>query len=297
MRVLNFGSLNLDYVYTVDHFVRPGETISSTSRTIKHGGKGLNQSVALARAGADVAHAGCIGEGGESLKKMLEKEGVDVSALIRTEEMQGHTVIQVNPDGENCIILYGGSNQRITEEQIGRTLEEYSAGDWLVLQNEINLLPEIVEAAFRRGMRIVLNPSPYNEKLEKVDFHKLSWLLVNEIEAEQITGSDDPDKAWQILHERYPGLSVLITLGKRGSVAYAITENGTEKVSQEAMKVKAVDTTAAGDTFTGYFVAGLMKGEPLKACMEEATKASAISVTRPGAADSIPTRGEMTDKT
>ena len=297
MRVLNFGSLNLDYVYTVDHFVRPGETISSTSRTIKHGGKGLNQSVALARAGADVAHAGCIGEGGESLKKMLEKEGVDVSALIRTEEMQGHTVIQVNPDGENCIILYGGSNQCITAEQIGRTLEEYSAGDWLVLQNEINLLPEIVEAAFRRGMRIVLNPSPYNEKLEKVDFHKLSWLLVNEIEAEQITGSGDPDKAWQILHERYPGLSVLITLGKRGSVAYAMTKNGTEKVSQEAMKVKAVDTTAAGDTFTGYFVAGLMKEEPLKACMEEATKASAISVTRPGAADSIPTRGEMTDKT
>ena len=297
MRVLNFGSLNLDYVYTVDHFVMPGETISSTSRTIKHGGKGLNQSVALARAGADVAHAGCIGEGGESLKEMLEKEGVDVSALIRTEEMQGHTVIQVNPDGENCIILYGGSNQRITEEQIGMTLQEYSAGDWLVLQNEINLLPEIVEAAFKRGMRIVLNPSPYNEKLEKVDFHKLSWLLVNEIEAEQITGSGDPDKAWQILHERYPGLSVLITLGKRGSVAYAMTKNGTEKVSQEAMKVKAVDTTAAGDTFTGYFVAGLMKGEPLKACMEEATKASAISVTRPGAADSIPTRGEMTDKT
>ena len=289
--------MNLDYVYTVDHFVMPGETISSTSRTIKHGGKGLNQSVALARAGADVAHAGCIGEGGESLKEMLEKEGVDVSALIRTEEMQGHTVIQVNPDGENCIILYGGSNQRITEEQIGMTLQEYSAGDWLVLQNEINLLPEIVEAAFKRGMRIVLNPSPYNEKLEKVDFHKLSWLLVNEIEAEQITGSGDPDKAWQILHERYPGLSVLITLGKRGSVAYAMTKNGTEKVSQEAMKVKAVDTTAAGDTFTGYFVAGLMKEEPLKACMEEATKASAISVTRPGAADSIPTRGEMTDKT
>ena len=297
MRVLNFGSLNLDYVYTVDHFVMPGETISSTSRTNKHGGKGLNQSVALARAGADVAHAGCIGEGGESLKKMLEKEGVDVSALIRTEEMQGHTVIQVNPDGENCIILYGGSNQCITEEQIGRTLQEYGAGDWLVLQNEINLLPEIVEQAFSRGMRIVLNPSPYDEKLEKVDFHKLSWLLVNEIEAEQITGSDDPDKAWQILHERYPGLSVLITLGKRGSVAYAMTKNGTEKVSQEAMKVKAVDTTAAGDTFTGYFVAGLMKEEPLKACMEEATKASAISVTRPGAADSIPTRGEVTDKT
>ena len=295
MRVLNFGSLNLDYVYAVDHFVMPGETISSTSRTIKHGGKGLNQSVALVRAGADVAHAGCIGEGGESLKDMLEKEGVDVSALIRTNEMQGHTVIQVNPEGENCIILYGGSNQCITKEQIGRTLREYAAGDWLLLQNEINLLPEIVEEAFRRGMHIVLNPSPCNEALEKIDLHKLSWLLMNEIEAEQITGSNDPDKAWQILHERYPALSVLITLGKRGSVAYAVTENGTEKVSQEAMKVKAVDTTAAGDTYTGYFVAGLMKGTPLKTCMEEATKAAAISVTRPGAADSIPLREEITD--
>ncbi len=295
MRVLNFGSLNLDYVYTVDHFVRPGETISSTSRTIKFGGKGLNQSVALARAGAEVAHAGCIGEGGGSLKERLKKDGVDVSALIRTEEMQGHTVIQVNPEGENCIILYGGSNQCITEEQIGRTLQEYAAGDWLVLQNEINLLPEIVEQAFSRGMRIVLNPSPYDEKLEKVDFHKLSWLLVNEIEAEQITGSDHPDKAWQILHEKYPGLSVLITLGKRGSVAYALTEDGTERVTQEAVRVKAVDTTAAGDTFTGYFIAALMMGKPLKSCMEEAAKASAISVTRPGAADSIPWRKEIED--
>lgn len=293
MRVLNFGSMNLDYVYTVDHFVMPGETISSTSRTIKHGGKGLNQSVALARAGADVAHAGCIGEGGESLKEMLKENGVDVSALVRTDEMQGHTVIQVNPDGENCIILYGGSNQCITEEQIGRTLQEYGAGDWLVLQNEINLLPEIVETAFRRGMRIVLNPSPYDKKLEKVDFHKLSWLLVNEIEAEQITGSGDPDKAWQILHERYPELSVLITLGKKGSVAYALKEGTADRVSQEGIRVKAVDTTAAGDTFTGYFIAGLMRGKTLKTCMEEAAKASAISVTRPGAADSIPWRKEI----
>ena len=297
MRVLNFGSLNLDYVYDVDHFVMPGETISSASRSVKHGGKGLNQSVALARAGADVAHAGCIGTGGESLKELLKENGVNVSALVPVSEMQGHTVIQVNPDGENCIILYGGSNQCITEEQIGRTLQEYSAGDWLVLQNEINLLPEIVEVAFRRGMRIVLNPSPYNEKLEKVDFHKLSWLLVNEVEAKQITGSNDPDNAWRILHERYPGLSVLITLGKRGSIAYALIGDATERVSQEAMKVKAVDTTAAGDTFTGYFVAGLMKGEPLRTCMEEATKASAISVTRPGAADSIPWRKEIIDET
>ena len=293
MRVLNFGSLNLDYVYAVDHFVRPGETISSTSRVVKHGGKGLNQSIALARAGANVAHAGCMGPGGESLRDALKENGVDVSALLPVEEMQGHTVIQVNPDGENCIILFGGSNQCVTEKQIAETFRDYDPGDWLVLQNEINLLPEIVNQAAGRGMRIVLNPSPYDEKLEKVDFQKLSWLLVNEVEAEQITGSGDPDQAWSILHERYPHLSVLITLGKRGSVVYALTESGVEIVRQEAMPVKAVDTTAAGDTFTGYFISGLMAGRPLKTCMEEATKASAISVTRPGAADSIPWRKEL----
>jgi len=293
MRVLNFGSLNLDYVYDVDHFVMPGETISSASRSVKHGGKGLNQSVALARAGADVAHAGCIGTGGESLKELLKENGVNVSALVPVSEMQGHTVIQVNPDGENCIILFGGSNQCVTKEQISQTFQQFSSGDWLVLQNEINLLPDIVEEAFRRGMVIVLNPSPYDSRLERVDFKKLTWLLVNEVEARQITGSDDPDTVWKILHEKYPNLSVLITLGKKGSVAFARTADGVEKVRQAAVNVKAVDTTAAGDTFTGYFIAGRMAEKPLKTCMEEAATASAISVTRPGAADSIPWRKEL----
>ena len=293
MRVLNFGSMNLDYVYAVDHFAGPGETISSLSRSVKNGGKGLNQSIALARAGADVAHAGCLGKGGESLKTVLRENGVDISALVPVEEMQGHTVIQVNPEGENCIILYGGSNQRVTGEQIRETIRGFAPGDWLVLQNEINMLPEIVEQGYRRGMHIVLNPSPCNEKLDSVDFRKLSWLLVNEVEAEQITGSGDPDTAWKILHDRYPGLSVLITLGKKGSAAFACTESGIESARQEAEPVKAVDTTAAGDTYTGYFVAGLMAGKPLKTCMQEASRASAVSVTRHGAADSIPWRREI----
>ena len=111
MRVLNFGSLNLDYVYAVNHFVQPGETIASLSRTIKCGGKGLNQSMALARAGASVVHAGCIGTDGDPLRDLLSENGVDVSALKQIDEMQGHTVIQVNPEGENSIILFGGSNQ------------------------------------------------------------------------------------------------------------------------------------------------------------------------------------------
>ena len=293
MKALNYGSLNLDYVYAVPHFVQPGETLAAFSRSVKHGGKGLNQSIALARAGADVSHAGCIGAGGGSLKKLLMDNGVQTDGLFEVDEMQGHTVIQVNPQGENCILLYGGSNQCQDPAQVAQTLQRFDAGDWLVLQNEINLLPEIVDQAHARGMTIALNPSPYHEALKAVDFHKLSWLLVNEIKAEQITGHADPEEAWQALHAAYPGLSVLITLGSKGSMAYRTDGRHVEKYAQYALKVKAVDTTAAGDTFTGYFIAGLMEGMSLQACMSLANKASAISVTRSGAADSIPWRAEL----
>ena len=161
MRILNFGSLNLDYVYQVDHFVQPGETLSAQSRAVKAGGKGLNQSVALSRAGAAVCHAGCFGADGVVLKDLLEENGVDTAFLLPVPEAQGHTVIQVSPEGENCILLYGGSNRCIPEEHIRRVLGSFSRGDWLVLQNEINSLPLIVELASARGLQIVLNPSPY----------------------------------------------------------------------------------------------------------------------------------------
>ena len=293
MKILNFGSLNLDYVYQVPHFVRPGETLAAEARSVKFGGKGLNQSIALVRAGAQVCHSGCVGAGGENLKAFLRENGVNTESLLSVSEMQGHTVIQVNPDGENCILLYGGSNRCVTEAQVHRTLSAFEAGDYLLLQNEINLLPLIVEQAHQRGMRIVLNPSPYHDALKEVDFGKLTWLLVNEIEAEQITGRAEPEKAWEALHEKYPRLSLLITLGGRGSAVYRVTGCGVETVRQEAVRVRAVDTTAAGDTFTGYFIAGLMEGMPLKDCMARASYAAALSVTRPGAADSIPWKNEL----
>ena len=293
MKILNFGSLNLDYVYAVDHFVGPGETLSARSRTVKPGGKGLNQSIALARAGADVYHAGCLGTGGEPLRALLEKERVDTSLLRPVEEMQGHTVIQVDPEGENCILLYGGSNQCVTEEQISRTISSFGRGDWLILQNEINLPGMIVEKAYAKGMQIILNPSPFDDRLQTVDFAKLTWILINEVEAEQMTGTQDPEKAWAELHRRYPGMSAVITLGRRGSVAFAQRPDKTEIIRQDAVKVRAVDTTAAGDTFSGYFIAGLTAGKPLRACMEQAAAAAAISVTRPGAAESIPGKEEL----
>ena len=295
MKVLNFGSLNLDYVYRVEHFVQPGETLSATSQAVNPGGKGLNQSIALARAGAEVYHAGCLGVGGESLGKLLRYNGVDTTFLFPTDELQGNAVIQVEPNGQNCILLFGGSNQCITSGQVDKTLSAFSAGDYLVLQNEVNDLPMIVEKAWERGMKIVLNPSPYNEKLSAVDFGKLSWLLVNEVEAAQLSGSDDPEEAWRVLHEAYPHLSVLITLGSAGSVAYRMESGEIETARQEAFRVRAVDTTAAGDTFTGFFIGALLEGEALSECMRRASMASSLGVTRPGAASSIPTREEVED--
>ena len=288
MKILNFGSLNVDYVYSVDYFVRAGETLKANSREVLPGGKGLNQSVALARAGAQVYHAGCIGADGEFLRELLNKKGVNTEYLRTIDGMQGHTIIQVDKKGENCILLYGGTNRSIGDDQIDETLAHFGQGDWLVLQNEVNSLPRIVDAAFARGMRIVLNPSPYEEGLKEVDFGKLSWLLVNEVEACQCSGSDEPERAWDVLHVRYPRLSVLITLGSAGSIAHAVGPDGVDTVRQQAFRADAVDTTAAGDTFTGFFIGGLAEGRPLNECMRRASMASAISVTRMGAAVSIP---------
>ena len=288
MKILNFGSLNVDYVYSVEYFVRAGETLKVNGREVLPGGKGLNQSVALARAGAEVYHAGCIGADGEFLRELLNAKGVNTDYLRTIDGMQGHTIIQVDKKGENCILLYGGTNRSIGDSQIDETLAHFGPGDWLVLQNEINSLPRIVDAAFARGMRIVLNPSPYEEGLKEVDFGKLSWLLVNEVEACQCSGSDEPERAWDVLHARYPGLSVLITLGRAGSIAHAVGPEGVDTVRQQAFRADAVDTTAAGDTFTGFFIGGLSEGRPLAECMRRASMASAISVTRMGAAVSIP---------
>ena len=293
MRILNFGSLNVDYVYNVDHFVRPGETLAALSRDVKAGGKGLNQSVALARAGAPVCHAGCLGAGGEILKDMLDENGVDTSLLLPVDEMQGHTVIQVDRQGENSILLYGGSNRCVPDEYIRRVITGFGQEDWLILQNEINGLPLITELAAGQGMHIVLNPSPYDRSLEETDLNRLDWLLVNEIEAEQISGEKEPEKVWEKLHGQYPALSVLITLGSSGSTAYRAGGGNIETHREEAVRVKAVDTTAAGDTYTGYFIAGLTAGRTLRACMNEASRAAAIAVTRPGAAGSIPWRKEL----
>lgn len=289
MKVLNFGSLNLDYVYAVDHMVTAGETLASRGMQTFCGGKGLNQSIALARAGVPVYHAGLIGEEGEILFETCRESGVNTEFIRRIPGKSGHTIIQVDRDGQNCILLYGGANRSMTREYVDEVLGHFEKGDMLLLQNEINLLAYIIDRARERGMEIVLNPSPYDHHLDSCDFSKISWFLLNEIEGWQVTGEKEPDRILAKLGELYPEARVVLTLGSEGSV-YQYKE---ERYRQGIYKVEVRDTTAAGDTFTGYFIASILEGMPVPDGLRLAARASAIAVSRDGATSSIPVREEV----
>lgn len=289
MKVLNFGSLNVDYVYNVDHMVQGGETLSSSGMNIFLGGKGFNQSAALAKAGLEVYHAGQIGEDGLGFLDGCKEYGIHSDFVRKVEGKSGHTIIQVDKNGQNCILLYGGSNRSITKDFVDEVLSHFEKGDFLVLQNEINMMDYIIDAAYEKGMVIVLNPSPMDAYLDNCDMNKVSYFLLNEIEGAQMTGEEDLDKVPAKLLEKYPNAKIVLTLGQEGSV-YMDKE---QTVRQGIYKVKAVDTTAAGDTFTGYFIAGVIAGEPIPQVLSRAAKASAIAVSRKGAAPSIPFRKEV----
>ena len=289
MKICSFGSLNLDHVYRVKDFVRPGETISARSQQDVCGGKGLNQSIAMARAGADVYQAGNIGqdEAGTMLKSALESAGVHTDYLRTLPMPSGHTIIQVSDAGENAIICFGGSNQAVDDGQVEQVLSFFQPGDLLVLQNEINHLDKILRCAREKGLKIAMNPSPITEGLEKLPLDLCDILFVNELEAAYLCGSEEGDLA--LLAQRFPNAMLVFTQGSRGAQVWAAGKSYT----QNAYKVQAVDTTGAGDTFTGYFLTALGEGKDIQSCMRLAAKASAISVSRPGASVSIPTREEV----
>lgn len=291
MKILSFGSLNLDRVYQVPHFIRPGETMAADELNTFCGGKGLNQSIALARAGAQVYHAGAVGQAdGGMLVDALEHSGVDCKLVRRLPCPTGHAIIQVNAQGENCILLFGGANQQITREQIDETLSFFAPGDILVLQNEISELGYLMEAAGKAGLTIVFNPSPMSPALLEMPLSYVRYFLLNEVEARDICGEEVPEEQYpQLLLKKYPESRVVLTLGSRG----CIYQDKSRRMSVAAKKVKAVDTTAAGDTFSGFFIASIAAGEPLEQALEEATKAAAISVSRKGASVSIPIREEV----
>ena len=289
MKILNFGSLNIDYVYSLDHIVMAGETISSKELNIFPGGKGLNQSVALARAGAAVYHAGCVGKDGQLLIDTLSGDGVDMTYLKVVDEKSGHAIIQVSGDGENSIVLYAGANNMISCEQVDDVLSGFSAGDILVLQNEINNLEYIIDKAYEIGMQIIFNCAPIKENVVALDFSKISCVILNEVEMGAIAGCDDFDGGIGALQGKNPDIKIMLTLGKKGCM-YA---DKNIRVSHPIFETSVVDTTAAGDTFTGYFVSEMAKGREVADIIKVASCASAIAVSRHGASVSIPTYDEV----
>lgn len=284
-KILNIGSLNLDYVYAVPHFVEPGETLLSGRRDVFPGGKGLNQTVAAARAGARVYHGGAVGADGDMLLDLLKGAGADVSAVARVDVPTGHAIIQVSPQGENAIIILGGANRAVSPETVEKALDKVEKGDILLLQNEINGLDPIIRRAAEKGLRILFNPAPMESAVKELPLHLLDTLVVNEGEGKALAGDMDA------LRAAYPDQKILLTKGSRGASLWT----GVELLFQPAFPVKAVDTTAAGDCFLGYYAAALAEDLPYADALRLATAASALAVQRQGAAPSIPVRREVED--
>lgn len=289
MKIYNLGSLNIDYVYDVDHFVQPGETISSLTLKTFSGGKGLNQSVALARANATVIHGGLIGEDGRFLVEILADSGVDTSFIKITPGRSGHAIIQVDSNGQNNIILFAGANHAFTEEYLDDFLKDAEPGDILLLQNETNCLKEALEKAHRKEMQIAFNPSPFDEKILELPLSYVTWWFCNEIEGKALFGSEVPEEIMNAFLEKYPDSNLILTLGKEGSMF----RNSSQTVCQPAFKTKAVDTTAAGDTFSGYFLANIAADKSISEALYAASLAASIAVSRNGAAPSIPYAREL----
>lgn len=292
MKILNFGSLNIDRVYGVSHMVKPGETITAEGLNTYAGGKGLNQSIAAARADGKVLHLGAIGNEGEFLAELLQNSGADTENILRLDAPSGHAIIQVEPDGQNSIIVFGGANRLLTENYVLSCLEKGEKGDFVLLQNETSETAAIISESAKRGMTVVFNPSPFTESIKALPLSDVGVFIVNEIEAAELAGmneNDEPETILAALSARYPKAEIVMTLGKRGAVCKAEGEC----FHQSIFEVKAVDTTAAGDTFCGYFLAQRCKGVDIPGALRIAAAASAVSVSRPGAAPSIPTIDEV----
>lgn len=289
MKMLVYGSLNIDHVYGLPHLVREGETITAVTYSKNAGGKGLNQSIALAKAGAEICMAGAIGADGLFLKEMLETSGVDTQYVSVLEGATGHAMIQVDEQAHNSIVLFPGANHKIDRAMIESVLANFDRGDYLSLQNEISGLETLIELAHEKGMKIALNPSPITPELLNAPIDKVDYLVLNEIEGGEFTDETEPEKVIDALIAKYPELHIVLTLGEKGSM-YAYKD---ERIAQCAYPVKAVDTTAAGDTFTGYFLTAMMRGETVERALKSAAMASSIAVGRPGAGASVPLREEV----
>ena len=204
MKVLCFGSANLDHVYKVDHFTVPGETQGCLEYNIKCGGKGVNQAIAMAFAGNDTYFAGIIGSDSGLLKDALVDKGVHIDYMKISNKPTGHAIIEVDQSGQNHILLYGGTNKEIDFEYIDEVLSHFSKGDIVVLQNEINNVPYIIERCYEKEMKSFFNAAPYDIAVKNYPIEKVTWLVVNETEGAALSNEEDYEKIIQTLKQKYP---------------------------------------------------------------------------------------------
>ena len=298
MRVLVYGSLNIDLVFTVDHIVRPGETIASSDLEKSAGGKGANQAAALAKAGIDTYMAGKIGADGRFLLELLESYGVNTERVALYPGASGQALIQLDKDKQNSIILYAGGNGEIRVDEIDGVLGSFGPGDAILLQNEIPHIGSIMNKAKAQGVKIFLNPSPYDEKIVNLPLDIVDIFFVNEIESAALAA----DTAESILPEgaalpfivdrltaRFPRAEIILTAGRDG----AYYGSGAVRAKGEIIDLPLADTTGAGDTFTGYYIAAREKQFSVPDALSLACKAASIAVSRKGAMQSIPFGDEV----
>lgn len=291
LAVSNLGSINIDHIYRVPHLVRPGETLSSTSYQQVLGGKGANQSLALARAGGVVSHWGRLNRTDDWAREMLQHSGVRTDHVVHADEPSGHALIQVDDQGENAIILFPGANHGFKSADIDQLIAAMPSPGWLLLQNECNALDYTMRRAHEHGLFIAFNPAPMAEDVKTLPLETCSLLFVNRGEAVGLTGVNDDaplDELLDALVHRLPDSEIVLTLGADG-VCY---RSPSTCLTLPAHQVTPVDTTAAGDTFIGYFMASRQVNQPIDVCLQRASTASALCVQRTGAAPSIP---EMSD--
>ncbi len=289
LKILVFGSCNIDSVYSVDHIVRPGETLSATECETYPGGKGFNQAMAIAQAGTPVYFAGCIGKDGVGLKSMLAEAGVNLTYLKTSEHKTGQAIIQVDRNGENSIFIFHGANDCIDSAYIDEVLQDFSDGDFILLQNEISNLDYLIEHASQKGMKIILNPSPFTKQFVKLNLNDLFCIVLNETEAAQWADTNCPFDFITMVKQQKAQTRVVLTLGEKGCLYWC-----DEKIYRyQAYKTLVRDTTAAGDTFTGYFVSGLFHQFTNDNIFKTASAAAAIAISRQGAASSIPAIAEV----
>lgn len=285
MAVWNLGSINIDVVYSVPHIPVPGETLAATDRATFLGGKGANMSVAIARSGSHVNHIGAIGQDGIWTGERLLEYGVDTQHISIVDGPTSQAVIAVDAHGENAIILAPGASVDIPQTTLQTALSEASTGDWFITQNETNLQRTGVTLAKKMGLKVGYAAAPFDAARVRAVLEYLDFLILNEIEAQQL--ADATGKTPNAL-----GVAdVIVTLGGNGADWY-----GTDgKQHFDAMPVTPIDTTGAGDTFTGYVLGGLDQGMPMAQAIALATKAGALMVTRQGTADVIPDLSEVRD--